>query len=221
MLDMPGVLLLWRAVVRQTHDVLRKHINPTNVAQSVLSEDHANQIAQTERHEGRLQATDQLIDILLKLKDLRWTNLFPIALQMQHSEVYDKIKEVKEGLLEKDVFSKCRYTVGDTVSSDGGILELQEFDVRLEIPAGALNEKEYISVSVVSPNDDHPPLGDNFIIAPMVMLEPDGLQFLKPITLSVKHSAVDLKLRNVQVWNKTGDKGTVIRFIGNGRVSQI
>ena len=220
-LDMPDVLLLWRAVVRQTHDMLRKHINPTNVARSVLSKDHWIQIAQTELTEGRLEAVDQLIDMLLKLKDLRWTNSFPITLQTQHSDVYAKVKEVKEGLLKEDVFSKCRYTVADTITSDGGILELQEFGVRLEIPGGAIREKEYISVSVISPKDDHPPLGDHFIVAPMVMLEPDGLQFVKPIMLSVKHSAVDLKLRNLQVWNKTGDNGTVIRFIANSQISQI
>ena len=40
--------------------------------------------------------------------------------------------------------------------------------------------------------------------------EPDGLQFLRPITLSITHSGVDLSLtafRNMQVRHKAGNKG--------------
>ena len=39
--------------------------------------------------------------------------------------------------------------------------------------------------------------------------EPDGLLFLRPIMQTVTHSGVDLKLRNLQVWNKTGNKDCV------------
>ena len=65
------MVLLWRAIVRQTHDVIRRQINPTTVAGSVLSEEDAKQIAQTEQNEGRLKAVDQLVYKLLKLKNLR------------------------------------------------------------------------------------------------------------------------------------------------------
>ena len=209
--------MLWRAILRQTHEVLRKHINPTTITSSVLHEDEAKQIAHIEREEGRLQAVDQLIYKLLKLQNEDWTILFPEALKIQHPEVFDAVTKAGEDLLKEDVFAKCtkedifvqpKHAVSKTITSGGGILELQEFGVCLEIPAGALRGKEDISVSVVSANDDHPPLGDNFILAPMVHLEPDGLQFLRPITLTVIHSGVDLKLRNLQVWNRTGKKGT-------------
>ena len=58
---------------------------------SVLLEEEANQIAQTERNEGRLQAVDQIICKLFKLKDRHWTDLFPIALTNQHPEMFDAV----------------------------------------------------------------------------------------------------------------------------------
>ena len=85
--------------------------------QSVFSEKEASQIAQTERNEGRLQAVDQLFNKLLKLKDLRWTNLFPIILKTQHPEVFDKVTKTRDGLLKEDVFSRCRCTVGNTLAT--------------------------------------------------------------------------------------------------------
>ena len=209
-LGLPDMVLLWRAIVRQTYETLHRHINPTSVAGSVLLEEDAKEIAQTEWNKGRSQAVDQFIYKLLKLKDLRWTNTFPIALKKQRPEVFDVVTKAKDDLLKEDVFSRCRYTVSDLVSTDGGILELQQFDVRLEIPGGALRKEEDISMSIISPKDGHPPLNDNFILAPMVVLEPDGHQFLKPVTLTVKHSGIDLKLRHLQVWKKTGMKGTII-----------
>ena len=111
-------------------------------------------------------------------------------------------------LLRENMSVRYIKTVSKTITSDGGILELQEFGVHLEIPSGALRGKEDISVSVVSSKEDHPPLGDNFIIAPIVQIEPDGLQFSKPFTLTITHTGNDLKLRNLQVWWKeTGNKG--------------
>ena len=195
------------------HETLRRRINPTRVAVSVLLEEEANQIAQTKQNEGRLQAADQLIDKLLKRNHLRWTNTFPTALKDQHPEVFDEVIKAREDLLVEDAFSRCRYTVGDTIGPDGGSLELQDFDVHLEIPAGALLEKEDISMSVISPKDGHPPLNDNSIIAPIVMLEPDGLQFLRPTKLKTKHSGIDLKYNHLQVWRKTGNKGKNISLV--------
>ena len=208
--------MLWRAILRKTHEILRRHINPTAVTSSVLHEDDVKQLAHIEREQGRLQAVDQLIYKLLKLQDQGWTNSFRNALKTQHPEVIGAVTKAGEDLLREDVFTRCvkedifvqsKYIVSKTITSAGGILELQEFGVRLEIPAGALRGKEDISVSVVSSIDDHPPLGDNFILAPMVQLEPDELKFSRPITLTVQHSGVDLKLKNLQVWSKTGNKG--------------
>ena len=205
-IGLPDIVLLWRGIVRHTHETLRHHLNPTRVAASVLLE-KANHIAQTEENEGRLKAVDQLIYTLLKLKSLRWTISLPKALEKQHRDMFDDLTKAREDLLKEEVFSRCRYNVTDTVSADVHVLKLQKFGVRLEIPAGALQQETDISVSVISPKNDHPPLGDNFIVAPMVMLEPDGLQFLRSVTLTVKHSGMDLKLRHLQVWKKTNNKG--------------
>ena len=209
MLGLPDRLLLWRAILRRTHGVLRRHVNPTTVTCSVLNEDDVKQLAHIEREQGRLQAVDQLIYKLLKLKDQDWTNSFPNALKTHHPGVYDAVTKARKDLLKEEVFTSCKYNVSKAITSDGGILELQEFGVSLEIPAGALRGKEDISVSVVSSMNDHPPLGDNFILAPVVQLEPDGLQFFRPVTLTVTHPSDDLKLRNLQVWYKTGNKGMI------------
>ena len=106
------MVLLWRAIVHRTHQELQKYIHPTNVAIEVLSEEDAIQVAQTEQSEGRLQAVNQLINKLLKLKDASWTNSFPNALKNQHPEVFDKVTKAKEDFLNEElaartIKSKC------------------------------------------------------------------------------------------------------------------
>ncbi|XP_072022458.1 uncharacterized protein [Amphiura filiformis] len=93
--------------------------------------------------------------------------------------------------------------ISKSIGPGGGILELADGIAWLEIPSGALDKKTNITLSTVSSETDHPPLGDKFIIGPIVQLEPDGLQFLRPVTLSVKHVAVDLALRDLEVWTMT------------------
>ena len=101
-LGFPDMVLLWRAIVRETYKTLRSRIDPTSVAALVLLEEEANQIAQTEQNEGRLQAVDHLICKLLKLKDPHWTDLFPIALRNQHQEIFDVVTEAQEDLLKEE-----------------------------------------------------------------------------------------------------------------------
>ena len=101
-LGIPGMVLLWRAIVRRTYDVIRRHINPTTVARSVLSKEDANQIEQAEQAEGRLQAVDQLINKLIKQNDMRWTKSLPIALKKQHPALYNAVAKTKADLLKED-----------------------------------------------------------------------------------------------------------------------
>ena len=209
------MVLLWRAIVHKTQEELQRLIDPTSVAKSVLSKEDGDQIATTEEFEGRVKAVDELINKLLKLKNLRWTRLFPMALKKQHPDVYAILTEAKSDLLKNEMFSRCKFNVTDTIDHNGGFLELPEFDVHLEVPPGAIPEEETLSVSIVTPDHDHPPLGNNLILAPMVLLEPDGIPFQKPITLTVGHSGVDLKLRHLQVWYKTRNAGmkTIIHVV--------
>ena len=100
-LGIPDMVLLWRSIVRRTYDVIRRHINPTTVARSVLSKEDANQIEQTEETEGRLQAVDQLVNKLIKLKDKGWTNSLPIVLKKQHPDVFEVVAKAKRDLLKE------------------------------------------------------------------------------------------------------------------------
>ena len=98
----PDNVLLWRVIVRKTYEVIQEHINPTTVACSVLSGEDANQIAQAEQTEGRLEAVNLLINKLIKLNDTRWTRLFPISLEKQHPKVFVAVAKAKEDILKEE-----------------------------------------------------------------------------------------------------------------------
>ena len=90
-----------------------------------------------------------------------------------------------------------------SVDHNGGEI-IVEKSVSLKIPPGAIPEgrKEKLTVSVLW-NGEHPPMNDDqFIIAPRVLLEPEGMQFEKPVTLTVPHCASNLSTKCVQVMQK-------------------
>ena len=90
------MVLLWRAILRQTYEVIRRDISPITIACSVLTEKDANQIVQTEQNEGHFQAADQLVNRLLELTDIEWTNSLPTALKKNHPVVFDAVTEARE-----------------------------------------------------------------------------------------------------------------------------
>ena len=150
------------------------------------------------------------------MREPKWIGRFADALEEQLPAMFHRVIKIRDALMKEEVFSEfatCRAMESKTVGVEGAIVELEDFGVRLEIPHGAVPKEELVSVSAVSPKkEDHPPLGDNFIVAPIVKLEPDGLQFKKPVTLKVQHSGVDLTLRNLQIWNKTQPTCKIIVF---------
>ena len=89
------------------------------------------------------------------------------------------------------------------IGSDGGRLEIADDIASLDIPQGALDNTVRISLSIVSPEKNHPPLGDKFIISPVILLEPDGLQFKRPVRLTARHIAIGLKQQNLEVWRQS------------------
>ena len=100
-LGIPDMVLMWRAIIRRTYDVIQRYIKPTTVARTVLSEEDAKQIEQTEQNEGRLQAVDQLLNKLIKLNDMNWTNLLPIVLKKHHPDVFEAVAKAKGDLLKE------------------------------------------------------------------------------------------------------------------------
>lgn len=112
----------------------------------------------------------------------------------------DKSKSDPIGSKTKDLLESYS-SKHEIIGPGGGSVKLSD-QVRLIIPPGALKEDKDISVSVVSPKNDHPPLSD-MIITPMINLEPDGLQLLRPARLKIVHSGVDMRLEDLQIWTKS------------------
>ena len=213
-LGLPTILLLWRAVLRKLHTEMQQDLTPTSIAKVVLCEEASREVERMETAKGRIQAVDLLMDTLLAMREPKWIGRFADALEEQLLVLYHSVIKIRDTLMKDEVFSEfsaCRCMVSKTVSAEGAIVELEDLGVRLEIPHGAVSKEELVSVSIVSPKkEDHPPLGENFIVAPIIRLDPDGLRFEKPITLTVPHSGVDLKLRNLRIWNKTQSNGKIV-----------
>ncbi|XP_072047932.1 uncharacterized protein [Amphiura filiformis] len=89
------------------------------------------------------------------------------------------------------------------IDSKGGIISLPDVDVVLKIPQGALKESITASVTVDA-MEEHPTLEeDQLILGPVISCKPDGQKFLKPVTISVPHSGVNITERCLQVWCKS------------------
>ena len=214
-LGLPVILLLWRVVLRKLHTEMQQDLTPTSIAKVVLCEEASHEVERVEAVQGRTQAVDLLIDNLLEMREPTWIGRFADVLEEQLPAMFHRVIEIRDAFMKEEVFSEfsaCICMVSKTVTAEEAFLELEDFEVRLQIPNGAMPKEELVSVSIVLPNKDHPPLGDNFIVAPIVRLDPDGLQFKKPITLTVRHSGVDLKLGNLQIWNKTHPNSKIIMF---------
>ena len=212
-LGLPDILLLWRSVLRKLQTEMQRDLIPTSIAKEVLCKEASLEVEKVAAAQGRIQAVDLLIDNLLEMRDPKWIGWFADALEEQLPALYHRVIKIRDTLMKDEVFSEfsaCRYMVSKTVSAKGANVELEDLGVRLEIPQDAIPKEELVSMSIVSPDIDHPPLGDNFIIAPIVRLDPDGLQFKKPITLTVQHSAIDLKMSNLQIWCKTQQKSKIV-----------
>ena len=194
---------------------MQQNLAPTSIAKLVLCEEASLEVERMETAQGRTQAVDLLIDTLLEMREPKWIGRFSDALEEQLRDLFHRVIEIRDAFMKEEVFSEfsaCICMVSKTVTAEEAVLELEDFGVRLQIPHCAMPKEELVSVSIVLPNKDHPPLGDNFIVAPIVRLDPDGLQFKKPINLTVRHSGVDLKLGNLQIWNKTHPNSKIIMF---------
>ena len=102
---------------------------------------------------------------------------------------------------------KCSKTVS-VGPHDERTISLPDYDVSLEIPAGAVTKEVDITMSTVSPFEAQVPTIDNSqIIAPIISIEPDDLQLLKPATLTVGHSGVQLSSKCLKIVTKATGKG--------------
>ena len=95
-------------------------------------------------------------------------------------------------------------TASENVDNQGGIVCLSDVNVILKIPGDALPPGDPVQISLtVDTNEEHPILQeDQLILGPIITCKPDGLKFLKPITLSVPHSGINISEHSLQVWCK-------------------
>ena len=90
------------------------------------------------------------------------------------------------------------------IDHKGGEIVLSNTGVSLRIPSDAIPEESMTELTVsVLWNGEHPKLNDNqSIIGPTVLLEPEGMQFVKPVELITPHSSTCLESTGLQVWQK-------------------
>ncbi|XP_072044865.1 uncharacterized protein [Amphiura filiformis] len=160
-----------------------------------------------EQTKGRAAALDLLISQLLELQTPNWIQIFQSLLRQHYPRILEVIETVRGELVGDDLVASCRYQVSKMVTPRGDVLELPDVGVRLEVPTDALDKDELISVSVMATRESHPPLGDRFIVGPIVRLEPDRIELRRPVTLTVRHSGIDLTQQNLQIWTKVESYG--------------
>ncbi|XP_072047935.1 uncharacterized protein [Amphiura filiformis] len=121
----------------------------------------------------------------------------------QGSLLLSKIKsKVQQDMPSAKTRDYCS-TKSGTIDSKGGSISLSDVDVVLKIPQGALKESIAASVTVDA-MEEHPTLEvDQLILGPVISCKPDGQKFMKPVTLSVPHSGVNITEKCLQVWCKS------------------
>ncbi|XP_013410758.1 UNC5C-like protein [Lingula anatina] len=83
-----------------------------------------------------------------------------------------------------------------SIGRQGGEITLHE--VKLTIPPNALEETKDISVGIIWNKTHMPKLTKKqALLSPVVVCEPHGIRFTKPVTLSIPHCAIDVR----SAWN--------------------
>ncbi len=106
--------LLWRAVLKRTHQALRRTIKATQmfaylvVDDSMLTDDDEDEIETKERHEGQRKAADLLLFKLMQLKKSDWHQGFLAGLQRVFPELVPVVSKARGDLLKEDWFASSK-----------------------------------------------------------------------------------------------------------------
>ena len=107
------------------------------------------------------------------------------------------------------IFSEfLEYITSDRCELDsrGGTLSLQEIGVTLEVPEGSLERETPADVSMTL-HQGCPPLDDDHLmLTPIIKCGPPGVEFNRPVTLSLPHSEddyEDIKKEDISLWYKS------------------
>lgn len=101
------------------------------------------------------------------------------------------------------------------VGSDGGHLVLPNTGIRLTVPVGAVEESEFIEISL-SISDDCPCLNENIqtLLSPTVTCTPINAVFRKPLILTVPHSADTGSDWQICLYEKSSNDWTLSSTVG-------
>ena len=114
-----------------------------------------------------------------------------------------------ESLGNEDVISR-QFTLTESLSNEGGTVSLSNLNVTLHIPKDALPPGDKTPITVTVDTNEKHPLSlkdDQLILGSVISCKPEGQKFLKPITLSIPHSGLNVNLNNLQVWCKQQEIG--------------
>ena len=146
-----------------------------------------------------------LIQFCCGLEPSAITIIAPHLLKMSGSSIpdYQRSLFLAQSIESPVKASLCFSTMSETIDSQGGDVTLSDVDAVLKIPQNAVMEPTLVSVTIDA-TVGHPALDDDqLILGPVISCKPDGQKFLKPVTIVVPHSGVNVTERCLQVWCKT------------------
>ncbi|XP_072048644.1 uncharacterized protein [Amphiura filiformis] len=100
-------LVLWRAILRKTYDVIVKNIKPSKLTglSKMLTPQELDKINVKEKRQGLcVEATDILIGTLMALQNPRWPEMFLASLEKYYSPLAKELTKVYQ-CLKKDIFA--------------------------------------------------------------------------------------------------------------------
>ncbi|XP_072020123.1 uncharacterized protein [Amphiura filiformis] len=107
----PDLTLLWRAVLKRTHQSLKRTIKPSELLLylvgegSLLSDDDQDEIETKEKLEGRRKAVDLLLFKLMHLTKPDWHESFVAGLQQEAPTLVPIVTEARDELLQERWFA--------------------------------------------------------------------------------------------------------------------
>ena len=109
----PGLLLLWRAVLRRVHKHLKREVKASRLViymvgeeeeGSFLSEDDEDEIEAKEKAKGRRKAVDLLLLKLMQLKQPGWHEGLLAGLKQEVPKVVPVVTQARDDLLKETWF---------------------------------------------------------------------------------------------------------------------
>ena len=105
------------------------------------------------------------------------------------------------------------WRISSVIDHMGGKLTIEGTHASLEIPKGALKVGHQVEITMSLHWRSHnpPSLEDHqFQIGPCVKCQPEGIVFLKPVTLAMPHSALNATEKYVKILTKLAKNGKYI-----------